>query len=70
MDLQLRGPGQFLGESQTGLPDVAMDALKDIRLVKAARDAAKEILSNDSNLDHYPTLAQKLREFERLIHLE
>ena len=69
-DLLLRGPGQFLGESQTGLPDVAMDALKDIQLVKASRDAAKEIMSNDPEFKKYPELAKKFQEFQKEIHLE
>jgi ATP-dependent DNA helicase RecG len=33
-DLALRGPGQFFGNVQTGLPDVAMEALRDPELVK------------------------------------
>ena len=69
-DLMLRGPGQFLGESQAGLPDVAMDALKDIQLVKTARDAAKEIISNDPEFQNHPALLKKFQEFQKEIHLE
>lgn len=69
-DLLLRGPGQFLGEKQTGLPDIAMDALKDIQLVKASRDAAKKILSNDPEFVENPVLAVRFREFQKEIHLE
>ncbi len=69
-DMQLRGPGQFLGENQTGLPDIAMDALQDILLVKATRDSAKAILSNDLVFTAHPALARKFQEFQRKIHLE
>ncbi len=69
-DLQIRGPGQFLGDKQTGLPDVAMDALQDILLVKATRDSAKEILSNDPELANHPALSARFREFQTKIHLE
>ncbi|MDP3729498.1 MAG: ATP-dependent DNA helicase RecG [bacterium] len=69
-DLLLRGPGQFLGGQQTGLPDVAMDALKDIQLVKAARDAAKNIISNDPDFIAYPALAERFSHFQKAIHLE
>jgi ATP-dependent DNA helicase RecG len=69
-DLLLRGPGQFLGESQTGLPDVAMDALKDIQLVKISRDDAKKILSQDPELNSYPPLKRRFEQFQKEIHLE
>ena len=69
-DLELRGPGQFLGDQQAGLPDVAMNALKDIQLVKAARDAAKNIISNDPEFKKYPLLAKKFEEFQKEVHLE
>ncbi len=39
-DLALRGPGQFFGNVQTGLPDIAMEALRDPELVKHSREAA------------------------------
>ena len=35
-DLALRGPGQFFGDVQTGIPDIAMEALRDPELVKHA----------------------------------
>lgn len=69
-DLMMRGPGQFFGENQAGLPDVAMDALKDIQLVKASRDAAKEILSNDPEFDSHLLLAERFRKFQKETHLE
>lgn len=69
-DLQLRGPGQFMGEIQTGVPDIAMNALKDIELVKAARDSAKQILSNDPELTQHPELRAKFESFQKSVHLE
>ena len=69
-DMQLRGPGQFMGENQTGLPDIAMDALQDILLVKATRDAAKAVLSSDPDFSAHPALARKFAEFQKKIHLE
>ena len=69
-DLQLRGPGQFLGKEQTGLPDIAMDALKNIELVKAAKSSAEELLSNDPDFSKNPLLAERFKEFHQNIHYE
>ncbi len=69
-DLKIRGPGQFLGESQSGLPDMAMRALADIELVKSSREAAQRTLAQSPNLKKYPLLGKKLSEFEKQIHLE
>ncbi len=69
-DLELRGPGQFLGDKQTGMPDVAMDSLSDVRLVKAARDSAQELLAADSSLTAHPLLRTKLDEIRKKVHLE
>ncbi|MDP3948836.1 MAG: ATP-dependent DNA helicase RecG [bacterium] len=69
-DLKLRGPGEFIGQKQTGLPDVAMRGLQDFELIKNSREAAVEVLEKDKNLKNNPLLAEKLAEFERKIHLE
>jgi len=69
-DLQLRGPGQFFGEVQTGLPDVAMSALQDPELVKASREAAIAVMQADPSLKTYPPLKAKIGEFHKNIHLE
>lgn len=69
-DLLIRGPGEFLGKEQTGMPDIAMRALQKPELVKASRDAAELIARNGWGMKDYPALYEKFREFRRKIHLE
>ena len=50
-DLKLRGPGDFFGIRQSGLPEFKLaDLLKDINVLKLAINAAKEILDEDEYL--------------------
>ena len=67
-DLEIRGPGEFLGESQTGIPDIAMRALQNVELIKAARSSALKVINSD--LKNYPILKKKLEEFKKQLHLE
>ncbi len=69
-DLAIRGPGEFLGEAQTGMPDLAMKAVKNPNLVKSAREAAQEIIKKNPSLKSYPELKSRLEEFRKEIHLE
>jgi len=69
-DLQIRGPGDFTGGRQWGIPDLAMASLTDVVLVSKARNEAKEILAKDPELKKYPLLAQKAKEYKTRIHLE
>jgi len=69
-DLKIRGPGDFAGTRQWGIPDLMMDSLTDIRLVEKTRNAAKEILTEDPQLKKYPRLLAKLGRFRERIHLE
>lgn len=69
-DLKLRGPGEFLGESQTGLPDIAMKALQDPDLLKEARTAAEQIIKDDPELEKHPFLRERLRQFQKEVHPE
>jgi ATP-dependent DNA helicase RecG len=69
-DLALRGPGQFFGHVQTGLPDVAMEALRDPELVKHSREAAVKALTADPQLKKNSPLRKKMEEFRARIHQE
>lgn len=70
IDLRLRGPGQFLGSEQTGMPDLAMKALHNPELVSNARQEAVGLLEKDPELKNHAYLKTYLSLFERQIHLE
>ncbi|KKT42923.1 MAG: ATP-dependent DNA helicase RecG [Candidatus Wolfebacteria bacterium GW2011_GWE2_44_13] len=69
-DLALRGPGEFMGQSQTGLPDLAMRSLHDIKLVKSARGAAEGVLKIDPELKQHAQLKGIVARFHDKVHLE
>lgn len=69
-DLIMRGPGEILGESQTGRPDLAMKALQNPDLVKISREDAASLLQKDPSLNTWFALKTKLKSFSREIHLE
>ena len=69
-DLKIRGPGEFLGKSQTGMPDLAMKAIQNPELVKIAREAASKILKNDPQLKNHPQLRERLNQFKKEVHWE
>ncbi len=69
-DLKIRGPGDFTGTRQWGIPDIAMDSLKDITLVEKTRESAKQILEQDPELKNLPALCERLQKFQQKIHLE
>jgi ATP-dependent DNA helicase RecG len=51
VDLELRGPGDFLGTRQHGLPDFRVASLmRDTRVLAEARDAAERWLTSDPRL--------------------
>lgn len=55
-DLQLRGPGEFLGVRQSGLPDLIIsDLVKDAKILEMARNEAIEFVKC-YNLDKFPNL--------------
>ena len=70
MDLKIRGPGEFTGTKQSGLPDIAMASLTDLDLIKKARLEARLLLKDNPVLKHYPLLAARLAEVQRLVHFE
>ena len=69
-DLEIRGPGTLYGLRQWGIPDLAMENLKNLPLIEKTRKAAHTILTKDPDLKNYPFLKERLKIFEKRIHLE
>jgi ATP-dependent DNA helicase RecG len=62
-DLRLRGPGEYFGTRQSGLPDLRVARLTDVDIIEQARAEAARLLEADPNLtrpEHEP-LAQAVR---------
>jgi ATP-dependent DNA helicase RecG len=70
MDLKIRGPGDFFGVRQWGIPDFAMNALKDSRIIEKIKETAEEIIERDITLEKYPALKKRFESFSERIHLE
>jgi len=49
-DLEMRGPGEFLGTRQSGFPDLKLASVTDLQLVEAAREAARRFFETDPEL--------------------
>ncbi len=49
-DLSQRGPGEFFGTRQSGLPDLKMASYADVKLLEQARDAAIQLVDRDPRL--------------------
>ena len=69
-DLRQRGAGNLLSGKQWGVSDIAMEALKNIKMVEAAREEATNIIEKDFDLKNYPPLHNLVVKKEKQIHLE
>ena len=55
-DLQLRGPGEFLGTRQSGLPDMIIaDIVNDAKILELARSEAIDFVKK-YDIENYPLL--------------
>ena len=62
-DLRLRGPGDFFGTRQSGLPSLRMATLDDRDLLASARDEARTLLAADPALAAHPQLAEAVAHY-------
>ncbi len=69
-DMAIRGPGEFFGVKQSGLPDLGMASLANVDLIKKARLEARLLLKEDPNMKNYPLLKERLESFQKLTHFE
>jgi len=62
-DLKLRGPGEFFGTRQSGLPDLRMAKLSDTALLETARSEALNLFKTDPDLNklNHIELAKEMR---------
>jgi ATP-dependent DNA helicase RecG len=64
-DLELRGPGDFFGVRQSGLPELRLASLSNVRVLEQARTEAQTIFQEDPTLsrpEHRP-LAEHVSQF-------
>jgi len=69
-DLKIRGPGDFIGKNQSGIPDIAMEALINPKLISEAQEDAKEILETDPDLKKHPKILKRISEMTEKVHFE
>ncbi len=64
-DLEIRGPGDFFGTRQSGLPNLRMAQMSDRELLDGAREEAGRILEEDPELklDKHAVLASQVARF-------
>lgn len=64
-DLKLRGPGEFFGTRQSGLPDLRMARLSDVAILELARTEATRLFAEDPKLKN-PEHALLVKELARV----
>ena len=69
-DLENRGAGDLFGRQQWGVTDIGMEALKNPRLIKAAREEAQRLIAEDPWLSKYPALAERVANAGQELHGE
>lgn len=63
-DLELRGAGEYFGTRQSGVPDLRIATLSNVRMIEAARKEATKLLEDDPGLEEpqHRMIAERVRE--------
>ncbi len=68
-DLKARGPGDFFGKRQHGLPNLVIaDMLEDMETVRICQSCAQEMLKEDIDLKKYPLLKEQINDMFRKVN--
>ncbi|RJR14075.1 ATP-dependent DNA helicase RecG [Candidatus Parcubacteria bacterium] len=70
VDLETRGAGDLFGRKQWGITDIGMEALKNPRLIQAAREEARTLIEKDPSLQNYPALGERVGRISDELHAE
>ena len=64
-DLKIRGPGEFFGTKQHGMPDLKVaNIIKDKKLLSRARQEAKDLVKIKDWKDKYDKLFERVKDLE------
>jgi len=65
IDLEIRGPGEFFGTRQSGMPDLRVAKLSDVAILEQARAEAQALFQSDPDLarPEHQALAEKVARF-------
>ncbi len=70
-DLQFRGSGELYGGKQSGLSDLGMEAIRNLRLVEAARTEARHLVATYPDLTStFPLIAERVARLGEVLHME
>lgn len=69
-DLKIRGAGELYGKKQWGLTDVGMEAIKNIKMVEAARKEAENIVTKDPDFKKHIKLKESVNQRFEKLHFE
>lgn len=69
-DLAQRGAGELYGRKQWGISDLAMEGIKNIKMVEAARAEAHKLIDTDPELTDFPVLKERLESQKNKFHFE
>ena len=70
-DLQFRGSGELYGAKQSGLSDLGMEAIKNLKLVEAARNEARHLVTEHPDLARdFPLIAEQVSRLDEVLHME
>lgn len=70
-DLQFRGSGELYGGKQSGLTDLGMEAIRNLKLVEAARNEARHLVAEYPDLSrHFPLIAERVTRIGEVLHME
>jgi ATP-dependent DNA helicase RecG len=69
-DLGIRGAGELYGAKQWGLSDLGMEAIKNMKMVEAARTEARKLVEHDPHLHTMPILKGRVASIMGTLHFE
>lgn len=69
-DLEERGAGDLYGRAQWGMTDLGMEALRNPKLILAAREEAHALVKRNPSLSSYDALRERVQKTAPLLHRE